>query len=510
MAISKETTFVDAVTIVLAAWLNLVQEHLAGLVTLEVDTPTATQVRVLAGDDDDVAAVYIEGQQRFRDTNALFSFTSEPSATYGVYVTAPDGVDDFELEVTTGTPAEALYRLVANVDWNGAAITAVRMVRGRNVSHDHSLLDGTGPLDHGDLTGLTGDPHTQYMPADASRAFTGVQVGVSPTSDLHLATKSYVDASPNPGLPVGTILPYAGEDSGIPGGWYLCDGASYDTTAEATLFAIIAYAFGGAGANFNVPDFTAQRYALGKAAAGTGSTLGGTGGSYPHTHTQATHTHTEAAHTHSTPSHSHTTPTSGNGSGTHTHTQGVSGDAYYPGTGTNLHFHKGALHTHGGSAFSVNNSYGSTTGSQHASQATAGLYAEQDLDNSSSSTYHTHSDGTLTSPAWGDVWGTSGGQSKSHTHAPTGNAYAHTHGSGAVSGITQSNGYTNTSTEGSHTHTNVTTGIEAVHTHGGASTGSATPTMSSGGGGATSADGDDATGSADAPALVMHYIIRAS
>jgi microcystin-dependent protein len=40
-----------------------------------------------------------------------------------------------------------------------------------------------------------------------------------------------------------------------PAGWHLCDGASATTSGNAALFAVIGYAFGGSGANFNLPDF---------------------------------------------------------------------------------------------------------------------------------------------------------------------------------------------------------------------------------------------------------------
>lgn len=47
--------------------------------------------------------------------------------------------------------------------------------------------------DHGDLSGLSDDDHTQYILADGTRAFTGTVSGVDPTDDAHLATKYYVD-----------------------------------------------------------------------------------------------------------------------------------------------------------------------------------------------------------------------------------------------------------------------------------------------------------------------------
>jgi len=57
----------------------------------------------------------------------------------------------------------------------------------------------TGPLgsggvsDHGLLSGLGDDDHTQYSKADGTRAFTGVVSGVTPTATAHLATKGYAD-----------------------------------------------------------------------------------------------------------------------------------------------------------------------------------------------------------------------------------------------------------------------------------------------------------------------------
>ena len=39
-----------------------------------------------------------------------------------------------------------------------------------------------------------------------------------------------------------------------PIGWLLCDGSSYPTASYGDLFGVIGYAYGGSGANFNVPD----------------------------------------------------------------------------------------------------------------------------------------------------------------------------------------------------------------------------------------------------------------
>jgi microcystin-dependent protein len=109
-----------------------------------------------------------------------------------------------------------------------------------------------------------------------------------------------------------------------PANWLLANGASLSTTTYAALFAVYQYAFGGSGANFNLPNLT-NRFPMG---AGTLAATGGeathvlTAAEIPaHTHsiTQVAHTHTASApaHTHTDNGHAHTA--SAGDSGTHTH-----------------------------------------------------------------------------------------------------------------------------------------------------------------------------------------------
>jgi microcystin-dependent protein len=92
------------------------------------------------------------------------------------------------------------------------------------------------------------------------------------------------------GVPVGSIMSYGGASA--PSGWLLCDGSAINRTIYATLFEVIGTTFGeGNGSTtFNLPNLK-QRFPLGKADSGTGSTLGGTGGNIDHTHTGPNHTH---------------------------------------------------------------------------------------------------------------------------------------------------------------------------------------------------------------------------
>jgi len=54
-------------------------------------------------------------------------------------------------------------------------------------------------------------------------------------------------------LPLGIIMDWAGAGAAPPG-WLKANGQSVTTAAYAALFAAIGYTYGGAGANFNVPD----------------------------------------------------------------------------------------------------------------------------------------------------------------------------------------------------------------------------------------------------------------
>jgi microcystin-dependent protein len=104
--------------------------------------------------------------------------------------------------------------------------------------------------------------------------------------------------------PTGVILPFGG--SSAPSGFLLCDGTAVSRTTYADLFTAIgtSYGTGDGSTTFNLPDVR-QRFPLGKAAAGTGSSLGASGGAIDHTHSTPAHSHTVAAHTHSVPAHYH-------------------------------------------------------------------------------------------------------------------------------------------------------------------------------------------------------------
>lgn len=96
-------------------------------------------------------------------------------------------------------------------------------------------------------------------------------------------------------VPTGGILAWSTDTA--PANFLLCDGTAVSRTTYAALNTLYAaatpsYPFGNGNGTttFNVPDLR-QRFPLGLATSGTGSTLGGSGGAIDHTHTGPSHTH---------------------------------------------------------------------------------------------------------------------------------------------------------------------------------------------------------------------------
>ena len=114
--------------------------------------------------------------------------------------------------------------------------------------------------------------------------------------------------------PVGAVTMFAGATA--PANWLICNGASLSTAAPYDkLFAVLQYAFGGSGANFNLPNLSGT-FPLG---AGASNPVGQAAGSFsvpiavgnlpPHAHpiTDVAHNHTinQNAHNHGDPGHVH-------------------------------------------------------------------------------------------------------------------------------------------------------------------------------------------------------------
>jgi microcystin-dependent protein len=179
------------------------------------------------------------------------------------------------------------------------------------------------------------------------------------TKDFLLAIGTIGDQSAGAvGIPIGGIVPFAGGGT-IPANYLLCDGALRQTALYPLLFSVIGYAWGGSGANFNVPDLR-QRVPVGSGpnmglASSDGQAVGNR-----------------------SPSHHHAFSGSGSGSdsgsisiGEHQH-PGV-GDHQHPGVGGHTHWISGANYTvmtegTAGGQRNVAESLGMNTDSQGAHQ----------------------------------------------------------------------------------------------------------------------------------------------
>lgn len=216
--------------------------------------------------------------------------------------------------------------------------------------------------------------------------------------------------------PTGSITQYGGGSA--PTGWLFCDGAAISRTTYAALFAVIGTTFGsGDGSTtFNLPDLKG-RVPVGKAVAGTFSTLNNKGGAETHTLV-----------TGEMPSHLHTadgTLTAAS-AGNHSHT--ADGDLTAASGGS--HDHTGTTYADGSHGHAINSRPDDATSSGSwyidAVQTTQPVQAVV----TETAGSHQHTFATLTSGTHGhDITGSTN-TAGAHTHDITGDTSS-TGGGGA-------------------------------------------------------------------------------
>lgn len=160
---------------------------------------------------------------------------------------------------------------------------------------DGSALIG-GEIAAGDIVEFIWDGTYYRVPAIAPTTAAALAAGTDTQSGI---TPAQLASSLTVAAPPGVVSPYAG--SSAPTGWLLCYGQSVATATYSALFAAIGYAYGGAGANFTIPDMrgrlAAGRDDMGGSAASrltattmapNGTTVGATGGAQTVTPSVAT------------------------------------------------------------------------------------------------------------------------------------------------------------------------------------------------------------------------------
>lgn len=106
--------------------------------------------------------------------------------------------DDKGRPVTVRVRGDAIEKLVGG-KWTSLSSSTTSVAqksssRGLALRNDGSKTIVT-TSDHGTLTGLSDDDHSQYSLADGTRAFSGTVGGITPAADSDLATKGYVDGA---------------------------------------------------------------------------------------------------------------------------------------------------------------------------------------------------------------------------------------------------------------------------------------------------------------------------
>lgn len=192
-------------------WLDSLQEFVSTLAAnFQIDQPSATSVRVKAGAGNDQVALGMQGKWRYIAADVTAAHPGGAAATYDVYATAsandftgtPPNVDltnyAFALAIVAhlATPATALYRKVAELTWDGTAITQVSQLVGSVASSSFS----------GDVTARAGAAAQARAGAVGPAAEAGLLLGLAGDTNLYRSAANTVktdDALEVVGIPSG-------------------------------------------------------------------------------------------------------------------------------------------------------------------------------------------------------------------------------------------------------------------------------------------------------------------
>jgi len=144
---------------------------------------------------------------------------------------------------------------------------------GTTKAHKHSATSSDGGFLETTVTGMTNLAQGSILYGNATEIQTELPIG-SPSDSLKVngagtGIEWVTGSDPHD---AGMVVTYAGTNASIPAGWLLCDGASVATATYPNLFTSLGYAYGGAGANFNLPNM------VGVFAKGSATQTASTGG----------------------------------------------------------------------------------------------------------------------------------------------------------------------------------------------------------------------------------------
>jgi microcystin-dependent protein len=151
---------------------------------------------------------------------------------------------------SSGTPINATVSMVLklyNVSSGGTALYSE--------TQTVTVTNGVFNLLIGSVTPLTLPFDVQY--------YLGITVGTDPEMAPRqpLASVPYaIRSGTGGGVPVGTVIAYAGPTFTVPSGWLVCDGSSVSRTQWGALFAAVqtSWGSGDGSTTFNLPDLSGR------------------------------------------------------------------------------------------------------------------------------------------------------------------------------------------------------------------------------------------------------------
>jgi microcystin-dependent protein len=168
-------------------------------------------------------------------------------------------------------------------------------------THDSTIINDGGSLNLDNITqggaAMTAGAITYSDgPAGHMQVLTLGAAGETLTVNGGATAPEWATGAASP-INSGMVIPYAGTNATIPAGWLLCDGSSVATATYPDLHTAIGYAYGGAGANFNLPNMVGV---FTKGAATQTATTGGANSKTLTVSEMPAHDHTinDPGHTH--------------------------------------------------------------------------------------------------------------------------------------------------------------------------------------------------------------------
>lgn len=141
------------------------------------------------------------GDSSIHFTQAEISITESQISDLGSYLTSETNdltsavtwanVPDANITESSVTQHEAALTITESQISDLGSYATISAFTGH--TGDTSIHFTEASIDHGSISGLGDDDHTQYSLVDGTRAFSGPVSGATPTQNAHLATKLYID-----------------------------------------------------------------------------------------------------------------------------------------------------------------------------------------------------------------------------------------------------------------------------------------------------------------------------